>query len=297
MNKGIMKALVCCVTLLLLITGCSSSQETVQPNTESESKSKSKNRIVASTVAITEIMDVLELDLVGIPDTYKKLPERYKDAANVGFVKNPDLEVIKSLHPTEVLNVSTLEYDLKPIYENAGIEATFLNLDSLGKMEQTILSLGEKYDRNEQAKGMVSKMDDKVEEIKKLVAEKEKPTVLILLGIPGSYLVSTENSYIGDIARICGAVNVVQGEKVEYIGTNTEFLQQTNPDIILRAAHGVPDDVVKMFDKEFKENDIWKHFDAVKNGRVYDLEEEIYGTTGNLAATEALDEMMKMLYE
>ena len=29
---------------------------------------------------------------------------------------------------------------------------------------------------------------------------------------------------------------------------------------------------------------------AVKNNRVYDLEERLFGTTGNLAAIEALDE-------
>ena len=48
-----------------------------------------------------------------------------------------------------------------------------------------------------------------------------------------------------------------------------------------------------MFDKEFKTNDIWKHFVAVKNNRVYDLEERLFGTTGNLAAIEALDELKK----
>jgi iron complex transport system substrate-binding protein len=51
-----------------------------------------------------------------------------------------------------------------------------------------------------------------------------------------------------------------------------------------------------MFDKEFKENDIWKHFNAVKNGRVYDLEEALFGTTGNLAADKALDALVGMLY-
>jgi iron complex transport system substrate-binding protein len=58
----------------------------------------------------------------------------------------------------------------------------------------------------------------------------------------------------------------------------------------------MPDEVVKMFDEEFKTNDIWKHFNAVKNGHVYDLPEPLFGTTGNLAANSALDELMKMLY-
>jgi iron complex transport system substrate-binding protein len=51
-----------------------------------------------------------------------------------------------------------------------------------------------------------------------------------------------------------------------------------------------------MFDQEFKTNDIWKHFHAVKQNRVYDLEESLFGTTGNLKAAEALDELTRMLY-
>lgn len=93
-----------------------------------------------------------------------------------------------------------------------------------------------------------------------------------------------------------GGKNIVQGEQVEYLASNTEYLKKADPDIILRAAHGMPDEVVKMFDKEFKTNDIWKHFAAVKNNCVYDLEERLFGTTGNLAAIEALDELKKMMY-
>jgi len=51
-----------------------------------------------------------------------------------------------------------------------------------------------------------------------------------------------------------------------------------------------------MFDKEFKKNDIWKHFKAVQTNRVYDLQEELFGTTGNLAVSQALEALAKMLY-
>ncbi|MNJ82196.1 High-affinity heme uptake system protein IsdE precursor [compost metagenome] len=58
----------------------------------------------------------------------------------------------------------------------------------------------------------------------------------------------------------------------------------------------MPEEVVKMFDKEFQQNDIWKHFNAVKNNRVFDLKEELFGTTGNLLAIDAIDSLMRMLY-
>jgi len=86
------------------------------------------------------------------------------------------------------------------------------------------------------------------------------------------------------------------GQEPEYLPSNTEFLQQSNPDIILRLAHGIPDQVVEMFNEEFATNDIWKHFDAVKNGRVYDLEEPVFGTTATLAVPQALEELIDIMY-
>ncbi|WP_142306817.1 heme ABC transporter substrate-binding protein IsdE [Bacillus thuringiensis] len=280
------------IILLMSIAGCSSPKK----ETAKQVKSESKERVVATTVAVTEIMDALEVDLVGVPTSSKTLPKRYKGLPEVGNPMSPDVEKVKSLKPSEVLSVTTLEYELKPVFDDVGMKANFLDLTSLKNMQSSISDLGKKYGREKQAEAVVTKLDKKVASIQKEVKGKKEPTVLILLGVPGSYLVATEHSYIGDLVKQLGGKNIVQGEQVEYLASNTEYLKKADPDIILRAAHGMPDEVVKMFDKEFKTNDIWKHFAAVKNNRVYDLEERLFGTTGNLAAIEALDELKNMMY-
>ncbi len=280
------------IILLVSIAGCSSPKK----ETAKQVKSESKERIVATTVAVTEIMDALEVDLVGVPTSSKTLPKRYKGLPEVGNPMSPDMEKVKSLKPSEVLSVTTLEYELKPVFDGVGMKANFVDLTSLKNMQNAISNLGKKYGREKQAEAVVTKLEKKVASIQKEVKGKKEPTVLILLGVPGSYLVATEHSYIGDLVKQLGGKNIVQGEQVEYLASNTEYLKKADPDIILRAAHGMPDEVVKMFDKEFKTNDIWKHFAAVKNNRVYDLEERLFGTTGNLAAIEALDELKKMMY-
>ncbi|MGG5739231.1 MULTISPECIES: heme ABC transporter substrate-binding protein IsdE [Bacillus cereus group] len=281
------------IILLMSIAGCSSPKK----ETAKQVKSDSKERIVATTVAVTEIMDALEVELVGVPTSSKTLPKRYKGLPEVGNPMSPDMEKVKSLKPSEVLSVTTLKYELKPVFDGVGMKANFLDLTSLKNMQNSISDLGKKYGREKQAEEVVTKLDKKVASIQREVKGKKEPTVLILLGVPGSYLVATEHSYIGDLVKQLGGKNIVQGEQVEYLASNTEYLKKADPDIILRAAHGMPDEVVKMFDKEFKTNDIWKHFAAVKNNRVYDLEERLFGTTGNLAAIEALDELKKMMYQ
>lgn len=308
--------LLACMLLALLLSACGAGNGTggaeegagTQANGQqaeagagaeagAESTADKEARIVSTTVAITEMLDALEVELVGVPTSVKELPARYAGAAAVGNPMSPDMEAIRMLKPTEVLSVTTLEYDLSPKFAGAGIEAEFLDLTSLEKMNNAILQLGQRYGREEQAQQLVQQHQAKLEQLMEAAAGKPAPSVLILMGIPGSYLVATEHSYIGDLVKSLGGVNIVQGEQVEYVASNTEHLQQANPDVILRAAHGLPDEVVKMFDKEFQTNDIWKHFNAVKQGRVYDLAEERFGTTGSLAVNEALEELMGMLYE
>ncbi|WIM41423.1 heme ABC transporter substrate-binding protein IsdE [Paenibacillus sp. PK4536] len=284
--------------LVLVLAGCSTGAQ-AGPSTathDTSTNTASSARIVATTVAITEITAALDLPLVGKPTSTKTLPPQYKDIPDVGNPMSPDMEKVLSLQPTDVLSVTTLQYDLEPKFKDLNMNAEFLDFESLEKMENEILKMGTQFDRTTKAKEITDTLKAKVAEVKKTVADKPSPKVLILLGVPGSYLVATEHSYIGDLVKIAGGTNVVQGESVEYLASNTEYLQKSNPDIILRAAHGMPEEVVKMFDEDFKTNDIWKHFNAVKTGQVYDLPEPLFGTTASLSAPQALDELLQMMY-
>lgn len=300
------------IVLMIGIVGCSNGNSTNvmdDSNTETKDTSneetetveaapeeQSDERIVATTVAITEFMDVLEIDLVGVPSSYKDLPERYADATEIGNPMWPDMEVLMSLQPTNVLTVTTLKEDLEADFAKINAPATFLNLESVTSMLEEIEQLGEQYNRTEKATQFVNDYKEQIAMIEEKVSNQEKPKVLILMGIPGSYIVGTEHSYIGDLVKRAGGENAVTGRDEEYISANTEYLQQLEPDVILRAAHGAPTEVVKMFDKEFAENNIWKHFKAVQNDRVYDLEETRFGTTANLAAIDALEELITILH-
>lgn len=282
-----------CICLLLLVSCSLNSQAKKQVEANEDNY-----RIVATTLAITEIMDALNLDLVGIPTTQYDIPARYKNVTEVGNPMSPDMEIIQSLTPTEVLSVTTLEYDLKDSFDQMNLSAQFLKLDSVENMLDTIMELGNKYERMTEATDLRSSIESKIDSIKKQTEQEKTPTVLILLGVPGgSYLVATEHSYVGNLVEVVGGQNAVTGQSAEYISANTEYLQQTNADVILRLSHGVPEQVAEEFQKEFSENDIWKHFNAVKNNRVFDLQEPIFATTANLNINEAMDQLVEMLYE
>lgn len=87
------------------------------------------------------------------------------------------------------------------------------------------------------------------------------------MGLPGSYIIATPNSYVGNLVELAGGENVYADSTEEFLTVNTEDMKTKEPDVILRAAHALPDQVIEMFDEDFKTNDIWQHFDAVKAGR------------------------------
>lgn len=284
---------------LILICSCLLAACNINFSKSSEPASKQKKeefRIVPTTVALTETLDALDLDIVGKPTTYKDLPKRYKDVPEIGQPKKPNVEVVKSLNPTHVLTVTTIKSEMDPVFEQLKMKGTYYDYDSLNGLKKSITEMGNTFNRKEQAKKLNKKFDNAEAEIKAKIQGKKHPKVLILMGVPGSYLVATEHSYIGDLVKIAGGENVIQNESRAYLASNTEELYKVNPDIILRLPHGFPDQVREMFKKEFSTNDIWKHFDAVKNNRVYDLEEIPFGITASIKADDALVQLYDILY-
>ena len=120
--------------------------------------------------------------------------------------------------------------------------------------------------------------------------------MMILMGLPGSYIIATENSYVGSLVEMAGGENVYAGTNEEFLTVNTEDMKTKTPDIILRCAHALPDSVMAMFDKEFAENDIWKHFEAVQKGKVYDLSYNNFGMSAKFNYPDALNELQPILY-
>ncbi|MGC9268147.1 heme ABC transporter substrate-binding protein IsdE, partial [Listeria ivanovii] len=233
------KIMLLCMALLLLLVGCGK-EEAAEKQTETIEQTP---KIVTTTVVITEIMDKLDLPLVGIPTSSKKMPERYAKVEETGSPMGPDLEIIRMLKPDVVLSTKTLEADLKSGFAGANLQTEFLDFTSLDSMQKEISKLGKEFDRDKEATKLNEDLSTKVNQVKKSVSKKEQPSVLILMGVPGSYLVVTEHAYIGDLVKIAGGKNIITNQKVEYLASNTEYLQNANPDIILRAAHGMPAEV------------------------------------------------------
>ena len=253
-------------------------------------------RIIATSPAVAEICDRLELDLVGVCSSSSSIPERYEEITQVGAAMSPDMEIVSGLSPDWILSPSSLQSDLQPKYETIDTDWAFLNLRSVQGMYRSIQELGEIFDREEQAEIQIKEFKDFYETYQKEQEGKTHPRVMILMGLPGSYIIATENAYVGSLVALAGGENVYEESTEEFLTVNTEDMKNKEPDIILRTAHALPDQVMEMFNEDFATNDIWKHFSAVKNNRVYDLTYEYFGMSANFSYPDALQELQEILY-
>ena len=275
----------------LLLCGCVDQH----PGDASGSAAGGEPRIIATSPAVMEICDRLDLDLIAVCDTENGV-DRYQGLPTVGSAMGPDAEAIALLEPTDVIGPDTLAEGIEPTYQAAGIPYTFLDLQSVEGMYEGIRMLGEKYDRQAQAQALIDEYQATMDAFEQEIAGLEHPRVLMLMGLPGDYIECTPNSYVGSLVELAGAENVVQDDMLNFVSWNTEELLKLDPDVILLTAHGMPDMAMEMFSEEFATNDIWQHFRAVQDGRVYRLNYDAFNMSCTFAWPEALNTLKEILY-
>ncbi|MGL5315548.1 MAG: heme ABC transporter substrate-binding protein IsdE [Peptostreptococcaceae bacterium] len=293
MKKTVM-ALLGVLTLTFAV-GCSNSE-----GNNNDAISDNDNReevVVATSVAVTEILDALGVKVSGVPTSSYELPESTKDAVKVGNPMSPDLEIIKSLNPTCVVSVDTLGSDYEKLFVENNIPSEFVNLQTLDGLKETILSLGEKFEKVDEANTLLENLANKEVEVENKSQGKENPKVLIIFGAPGSVMVGTDNSYVGNLVEIVGGENIFKGTNSSFMQVNMEEIIKSNPDKILVMTHALPDEAKKTVEDEFAKNTSWKNVKAIQEGEVHYLENGYFGMSANLKVIEALDMLGAILYE
>lgn len=290
LKKYITSIVVMTVSLALTV-GCSSSEKN---NTQTSDVNKGEEVVVATSVAVTEILDKLGVKVSGVPTTSYDLPESTKDATEVGSPMNPDMEIIKSLNPTVVVSVDTLGEDYKKIFTQNNIPSEFVNLTNVDELKETVKTLGERFDKSDKAAEILKELEDKEAALNS--EEKNDEKVMILFGAPGSVMIGTDKSYVGNLVKICGGNNIFSEGNSSYMPVNMEEIISKNPDKILVTMHALPEETKKTIEEELAK-DSWKTINAVKNDKVIYLDTEYFGMSANLKAIEALDMLGDILYE
>ncbi|MEO0092158.1 MAG: cobalamin-binding protein [candidate division WOR-3 bacterium] len=266
------------VICFLALIGCSKPKNTV-----------TAKRIISLVPSVTEIIYALGRDSLLVGNTiYCDFPEAAKNIYKVGDFSNPSLEKILKRKPTLVFATLPEQKNIVEQLKKYKIQVFCSRPNSVNNLFQEMIEISKLVDAEEQGNILVSALKERLIAIANKNNVVDSPKVYI--EIAGTPIMTVGNlSYINDLVRYAGAINVFADVSKEYFVTNSEELIKRNPDIILILHPSATKSQVR---KRIG----WSEITAIKKNRVYtELNPDYFFRPGPRFIL-AVEELAKIVY-
>lgn len=263
-------------------------------------------KIGCDSAATPHFFDLFGVELAAIPDTRNKLPARYEGLPTLGQAGSPNFEVVKAADLDLIVSTTKIKRQgVGEQYREFGIPAIFLDLSSAEDARNAVTMIGTMFGDPEKAEEIVAQYQARENAIlEKLAGKEPRKVALIFTTYPseaGFYCLS-EDHYVGSVLKLMGQENITSILTETYPNRNERFvfsgenITTYNPDVIILVPNGKVEESMEAFHTELETQPYWKLTDAVKNGRVYEMDQGM----ANLCTPKYLDLMEKLytwLYE
>lgn len=257
-------------------------------------------RIITTSVPITEMLYLLDITPVGVPTSTNPIPDEFDSIDQIGSPMQPDLEVVTNLESDLIIGAKSLESSLEENLSGIELDRSYLKTDSYDDLKRSFKVLGTYFDKQEEMNTVLSDILAMENDLIQQAEGKDLPSVLLIIGTSESFMVMSDHSYVGSLVEKLGAENIattVLNAEETYSPINMEDVVVADPDMIFVLAsgdHGASED---MFEKEVNSNDIWKSLSAYQEDQVHILDHDIFGVTSILNVEQAMTELADYFYE
>lgn len=261
---------------------------------------KSPLRVVCVYASYADIWLSAGGKLVGV--TEDAAGERQLDVGDVELVgasKEPSLEKIASLNPDFVILSADIagQLALKEGLAALKIPAAYFRCDTFEDykiMAELFLRLTGREDLSEQ---LIVTPEAKIARALARAEGKTGPTVLQLRFTSNGAGVKNKGTVAVEVLRDLGAKNIADDYLSLLEELSLEIILQADPEYIFVTALGMKDEEVKAaFEQMLAAQPVWKSLSAVKNGKWFVLERELYHYKPNDRWGESYEKLAEILY-
>lgn len=306
---------VLCLALLTLLVAAGCGSQASAPQASSGDKvfavirdamgrevtlTKKPERIVVTSASFLEPLHEVGGDVVGRPDSKTKMPEYAKDKASVGKVYQIDVEKVLACEPDLVIVNKGMNEKLVDTLESNGIQTVVLDMKSYDDVKNEVQVLAQITGEPQKGEQLIHDMDAKIQAIKDKIPQ-DAHRVSILHTTNQGLSVQLEGSIAGCTARLLGWDNVAAGmtpleKNPDAAPYSLETLVEQNPEILFITSMGKLEEAKAGMEQTMTENPAWQTVDAVKNGRVYYLPQDLFLLSPGIHYPEAVETMAKCVY-
>lgn len=255
---------------------------------------KIPEKVVVFDNGFLDTLDALGVNPTAVvQDSLPSYLSKYKDSTyvNAGTLFEPDYEKLSEINPDIIFisgRASAAYAELSKIAPTVYIGVD--NKNFLESFKANTELAGKIFGKEKAAADAISAYEAKVEEVKgKATASEEK--ALIVLGSEGALSAYGSGSRFGVIHDVFGVKAADEKVKVGTHGDNVsfEYVRETNPDILFVVDRdAVVNENGESGTKAAIENEIVSATNAVKNGKVFYLDPEVWYLSGGGLQSETL---------
>ncbi len=250
---------------------------------------KEPKRVISVAPNVTEVIFALDKQdkLVGRTD-FCDYPEAASDIESIGNIDQPSIEKIVELKPDLVIASSIFQKEVLEKLEEVNVKVAVLRgEESFEGAYDVIGKIGILLNSKDEARKIITDMKEKVELVKNSIEELDKPSVYYVIGYGefGDYTAGRD-TFVAHIIEMAGGINVA--DDVEGWKYNIESLLEKDPDMLICS---------KYFDSKqgIMNTEGYKELTAVKNGRVFEIDNNMLERQGPRLA-DGLVDMAKIIH-
>lgn len=233
-------------------------------------------------------------------DLHLELPE---DAVNLGGTKSLNLELLLASDPDFIIASTNTRQNVewRDTLEATKIPVAYFDVGDFDDYLRLLKSCTEITGREDlyEKNGLLvqEQIEAVVAESQSRVARQGAPMVLCMVASASNiHVKSSKNNVLGEMLHSLGCVNIADSEDSLLENLSLEYILQTDPDYIFIVQRG--DDTAGMMEhiaRELEQNPLWNQLTAVRNGKVYFMEKNLYNLKPNHRWGEAYEGLEAIL--
>ncbi len=225
-------------------------------------------RIVSLSPSITELLFALGLDseIVGVTK-YCDFPEKAKSKPKMGGWSDSDLVRVRAANPDIVFTTTVVQ---ESVYDNAkmlGLNIVHSDPRTLKQVLESFIYIGSLVGKGKEAEDLVTHLNAEFEKLR------TPPKVKIYVE---EWPLTVSCNWVPDLVEIAGGISLGKSGELSHPVT-TEDIKKFDPDIIVISWCGVSIRVPK---EKIIERPGWKDFRAVKNDKVFIIDDSLLNRPG-----------------
>ena len=258
-------------------------------------------RVVSLSPSFLGMIDAVGEKVIGRASSKVGIiPESMKDAQEVGFTYNIDVERVVALKPDCVLALKGQHDKFISLLESNNIPVIEIDVRTYKEVRNALKLIGKIYGAEQIGQQAAEKLDNEISKISEKIPKDEKK-IVILHASAKNVTVELDGTIAGSAAKLLGFKNVAAGstplsgdpDKTPY---SLEELVKNDPELIFITSMGTDAAIENRLRSDVQSNPAWNSLNAVRENRIIFLPEQLFLINPGWQYPKAVEYMAKSVY-